>query len=121
MDSTIWVEWLKMDAYPKQANEFVKKIGVKNILENEAGCDLWRSADGENWLPVTRTGFDNRYNLGIRKIVSTPHGLFIAVANVFGPRVAIEEDGEWKYTDNPRGGLEIWFGQNQNEQAEDAS
>ena len=110
MDSTIWVRWLRMDAYPDHANKLINKIGVENILENEAGCDLWRSADGENWIPVTRVGFDNRYNLGVRKIISTPHGLFIATANVFGPRVAVVEDGEWKYVDNPRGGLEIWFG-----------
>ena len=113
MDSTIWVRWLRMDAYPEQANRLVNKIGVESILENEAGCDLWRSADGENWIPVTRVGFDNCYNLGIRKIISTPYGLFIAVANVFGPRVAVIENGEWKYTENPRGGLEVWLGSKQ--------
>ena len=79
-------------------------------MRNEAGCDLWRTADGENWLPITKVGFDNPYNLGIRNMVSTSHGLFVAVANPFGPRVAVERDGEWTYADNPRGGLEIWLG-----------
>jgi hypothetical protein len=80
-------------------------------VTNEGGCDLWRSADGENWLPVTRTGFDNPYNLGVRNLTSSPHGLFASVANPFGPRVAVQRDGAWEYRDNARGGLEIWLGQ----------
>ena len=31
-------------------------------------------------------------------------------ANPFGPRVAVNENGTWRYVDNPRGGLEIWLG-----------
>ena len=112
MDSVIWVEWLDFNRYPERTRKFIEGIGLQNILENEAGCDLWRSADGENFLPVTRTGFDNRYNLGIRNLVSTPFGLFVGVANPFGPTVAVRsEDGTFRYVDNPRGGLEIWLGQ----------
>ncbi len=112
MDSVIWVEWLDFRRYPERTRKCVESIGLKNILANEAGCDLWRSADGENFVPVTRTGFDNRYNLGVRNLVSTPVGLFAGLANPFGPRVAVcGEDGTFRYVDNPRGGLEIWFGQ----------
>lgn len=110
MDSTIWVRWLKLDTYPPHARRLVEGVGVEQIVANEAGADLWRSADGENWMPVSRIGFDNEYNLGIRNLVSTPHGLFVAVANPFGPRVAVNRGGEWQYVDNPRGGLEIWQG-----------
>jgi len=110
MDSTIWVRFLQIDAYPERVRDIVNQVGAENIVRNEAGCDMWRSADGENWLPITRTGFDNHYNLGVRNLVSTPYGLFVAVANPFGPRVAVERDGEWVYTDNPRGGLEVWLG-----------
>jgi hypothetical protein len=110
MDSTIWLEWLRADAYADGQRRLVEQVGVEAILANEAGCDLWRSADGENWLPVTRNGFGNRYNLGIRNLVSTPHGLFVAIANPFGPRVAVRHGGRWQYADNPRGGLEIWRG-----------
>ena len=28
-------------------------VGAEKIVENEGGADLWRSHDGENWLPVT--------------------------------------------------------------------
>ncbi len=110
MNSTIWVNFLNPDAYSDGVRDIVAKVGAGNIVDNEAGCALWRTADGENWLPVTKVGFDNRYNLGIRNLVSTPGGLFAAVANPFGPRVAIEIDGEWVYADNPRGGCEVWLG-----------
>ena len=110
MDSAIWVRWLNPDAYNEQVRAVINKVGAENIVENEAGCDLWRTCDGDNWLPVTRVGFDNRYNLGVRNLTSTPHGLFAAVANPFGPRVAALRDGKWQYEDNPRGGLELWLG-----------
>lgn len=112
MDSTIWVRFLRTESYPEQIRDIVEEVGAENIVANDAGCDLWRTSDGENWLPITAVGFDNTYNLGIRNMVSTSHGLFIAVANPFGPRVAVkdEETGEWSYQDNPRGGLEIWLG-----------
>ncbi len=110
MDSTIWVRYLDINSYPPQVREIVAGVGAQNIVKNEAGCDLWRSFDGENWLPITQVGFDNVYNLGIRNMKSTEHGLFVAVANPFGPRVAVQRNGQWGYEDNPRGGLEIWLG-----------
>jgi hypothetical protein len=110
MDSTIWVRYLSTSSYPSMVRKIVEQVGPENIVANDAGCDLWRSADGENWLPITRVGFDNIYNLGIRNMVSTPYGLFVAVANPFGPRVAVKENDNWFYADNPRGGLEIWLG-----------
>ncbi len=110
MNSTIWVRFLNADAYSEPVRKILDQVGPENIVEHEAGCTLWRSADGENWLPVTKTGFDNPYNLGVRNMVSTVHGLFVAVANPFGPRVAVNRDGQWGYEDNPRGGCEIWLG-----------
>jgi hypothetical protein len=110
MDSTIWVRYLRTESYPPQVRKIIEEVGPENVVEHDAGCDLWRTSDGENWLPITRVGFDNMYNLGIRNMVSTPHGLFVAVANPFGPRVAVKENDQWVYTDNPRGGLEVWLG-----------
>jgi hypothetical protein len=110
MDSTIWVRYLRTESYPPQVRKIIEEVGQENVVEHDAGCDLWRTSDGENWLPITRVGFDNMYNLGIRNMVSTPHGLFVAVANPFGPRVAVKENDQWVYTDNPRGGLEVWLG-----------
>jgi len=100
-DQTRWPGWFR---------EMVEKMGVDNIIRTQSGFDLYRSSDGENWLPVSTTGFDNPYNYGIRTLASTPHGLFVGTVNPFAPKVAVQRDGEWTYEPNPRGGLEIWLG-----------
>lgn len=112
MDSTIWIRWLNLEAYPEAARDLIERVGVDHIIENDAGCDLWRSSNGEDFINVTRNGLDNRYNLGIRNFTSTPYGLFLALANPFGPRVAVPsvDTNSWYYRDNPRGGLEVWLG-----------
>ncbi len=83
---------------------------IERFLEVRGGCELWRTADGDNWSPVTRNGFGNRYNFGVRAIVSTPHGLFVGTANPFGPKVAMRTATGWRYEENPSGGTEIWHG-----------
>ncbi len=83
---------------------------MENIVARQGGFELWRSSDGENWLPVNRQGFGNPYNYGLRTLISTPHGLFLGTANPFGPRVAVRREDQWRYEDNPRGGLEVWLG-----------
>ena len=91
--------------------------GLNDYIDLHGGFDLWRTQDGENWVHVTRTGFQNPYNYGCRGIISTPHGLFIASANPFGPKVATQPDPkkwEWVYEDNPAGGLEVWFAAQKN-------
>jgi hypothetical protein len=113
MNSAIWLKFMKLNSYKPAVRRIFERVGVENVIANDAGCSLWRTADGENWLPVTRTGFDNCYNLGVRNLNSTPRGLFAAIANPFGPRVASCSDGEWKYVDNLRGGLEIWHAEDQ--------
>lgn len=75
-----------------------------------AGAELYRSRDGENWLPVTTQGFGNPFNYGIRTLQTTPHGLATGFVNPFGPRVGMDIDNEFKYVDNPDGGLEVWLG-----------
>jgi hypothetical protein len=34
----------------------------------------------------------------------------VGTVNPFAPKVAVQRDGEWTYEANPRGGLEIWLG-----------
>jgi hypothetical protein len=109
-DWSINLRWATMESTPAKVRHLVEMIGTEGIIANEGGADLWRSYDGENWLPVTRKGFDNPYNWGVRNIVSSPLGLFIGTANVFGPRVAVPDGDGWAYQDNPRGGLEVWLG-----------
>ncbi|WP_372605208.1 hypothetical protein [Actibacterium sp.] len=119
-DWSINLRWSTLEQTPPKVKQLMNIIGAEGIIGQEGGADLWRSYDGENWLPVTRQGFDNPYNWGVRNIVSTPVGLFVGTANVFGPRVAAQTDGEWAYQDNPRGGLEVWLGQNPQEAEADA-
>ncbi|WP_226573216.1 hypothetical protein [Acuticoccus sediminis] len=110
-DWSVTMRWAKLDQSPPRARSLFEKLGTETVIENEGGADLWRTRDGENWLPVTRRGFGNAYNFGIRNLVSTPRGMFVGTANVFGPRVAVRDGDGWVYEDNPLGGLEVWMGQ----------
>lgn len=108
--SSVMLSWMRLDHLPSRSRRLFEGVGVDNIVKNQAGFELWRTKDGENWLPVHRKGFGTPYNIGIRTMVSTPYGLFAGTANPFGPRVAVKQDNQWIYRDNPRGGLEVWLG-----------
>ena len=109
-DWSVTLRWAKLEATPPNVRELLKRVGRERIVDAEGGADLWRTADGENWVPVCRQGFRNPYNWGIRNLVSTPKGLFVGTANVFGPTVATMTPDGWAYQDNPDGGLEVWQG-----------
>ena len=110
MDWTIILRFTKMENRPAKAAKLLAAANIEDFIACQGGFDLWRTHDGENWVPVTKTGFNNPYNYGCRNIISTPHGLFIGTANPFGPKVATFIDGEWVYRDNPDGGLEVLQG-----------
>lgn len=97
-------------AWPSDVLTLLRHLGVEELNRLYGGCSLWRSADGEEFEAVSRSGLGNKYNWGIRNFASSPHGLFVATSNVFGPRLAAQRNGEWEYHDNPRGGLEVWLG-----------
>jgi len=107
---SVMLRWSTLREAPPKVVRFFEHIDPEVIVENNGGAELWRSQDGENWMPITRRGFGNPYNSGVRNIVSTPRGLFAGTANLFGPRVAVRRGTEWIYEDNPRGGLEVWLG-----------
>ena len=65
--------------------------GVEPVLEPNYGFDLYETADGWHYAPVTLTGFNDKFNLGARSFANTPHGLFLGTAN------------NWR-------GLQIWRG-----------
>ncbi len=103
--------YLPTHTWPEDVLAMVHRWGEENILRRFAGAELWRSADGLRWAPVTRSGFGNKYNWGVRNLVSTPHGLFVGTANPFGPTVAQRIDRErWQYVPNARGGCEVLLG-----------
>ena len=107
---SIFLSWISLDRMEDRIRRIYEQVGVENIVLNQGGFELWRSRDGENWLPVNQQGFDNPYNIGVRNMISTEYGLFLGIANLFGPKVAVKENGQWTYKDNPNGGLEIWLG-----------
>jgi hypothetical protein len=93
--------------WPDPFTGIINAITPEAILDNQSGFSLYRSYDGENWVPVTTTGMDNPYNMGLRTLVSSPHGLFIGTANPFGPKYM--PLGGTRYIPNPRGGCEVYF------------
>jgi len=109
-DWTIMLRWTRRNSLPPRAKRLFELMSPENLIEFDGGGDLWRSHDGENWIPVCRRGLGNPYNFGIRNLVSTELGLFVGMANVFGPRVAVRRGDRWAYSDNPNGGLEVWLG-----------
>ncbi len=92
------------------ARRLLEEAGIEDLVEKHAGFDLWSTADGDNFTPVTVNGFGNPYNFGARTLVSTPMGLAVGTANSFGPDVACMRNGAVEYAPNPRGGAEVWLG-----------
>ncbi|MBI4589321.1 MAG: hypothetical protein HY725_10820 [Candidatus Rokubacteria bacterium] len=54
---------------------------IGRIAALEAGFDLWTTRDGVFWFQITRNGFGNIFNHGVRSLESTPFGLFVGTAN----------------------------------------
>jgi hypothetical protein len=109
-NGSVILSWFDHTKLEERARRYLDKVGLENLIKNQSGFELWRTYDGENWLPVEQHGFGNPYNIGLRNLVSTPHGFFAGTANPFAPKIAVRENGKWVYTDNPRGGLEVWLG-----------
>jgi SAM-dependent methyltransferase len=109
-DMSSYVPFVDRSRWPSHIQRIFDPATLERFMRLRGGAELWRSTDGDRWVPVTRNGFDNPYNFGIRALVSTPVGLFVGTANPFGPKVAVKTASGWRYEDNPRGGIEIWHG-----------
>jgi hypothetical protein len=83
---------------------------LERFMKLAGGGKIWRTNDGDHWVPVTRNGFGNSYNYGVRAFVSSPYGFFVGMTNPFGPDVAVKGPTEWRYEMNPLGGTEVWHG-----------
>ncbi|MEO1043703.1 MAG: hypothetical protein AAFX52_15590 [Pseudomonadota bacterium] len=108
----LMMSYSRKDGWPDLFRRFYGHLGPDGVRDKLSGAHLYRSADGENWLPVTTDGFGSPYNYGIRAICSTPHGVCIGTVNPFAPKVAeIDKNGQLLgYKENPRGGFELWLG-----------
>jgi ubiquinone/menaquinone biosynthesis C-methylase UbiE len=113
LSDAVWSTFfLFSDYWTKTRNKgkIVDHKTYESYLRKFGGFHLWRTRDGSRWLPVTKNGFGNYYNIGARTMLSTKYGLFVGVANSFGPEVAQKRLAGWTYELNPKGGLEIWLG-----------
>ncbi len=111
-DWSVFLTYLPVDRWPRRMAQLTRYLPLPELPRKLGGFDLWRSRDGLTWEAVTRDGFGNPFNYGARRMVSTPRGLFVGTANPFGPEVAnLDENGDWGYQHNPRGGLEVWWSQ----------
>jgi SAM-dependent methyltransferase len=109
-DWSIWMPYVRPETIPDKLRRRIERVGVDNIVRAQSGFDLWRSRDGVEWVPISRNGFGNPCNYGIRTMVSSPSGLFLGVANPFGPTMAVQRLAGWRYEPNENGGCEIWLG-----------
>jgi len=109
-DWTVMLRYSERFAWPQPFLRMLDRYGMEKLISLRGGAELYRSRDGENWLPVTTQGFGNSYNYGIRTLQSTPHGLAVGFVNPFGPRVGVDVGDKFEYIDNPDGGLEVWLG-----------
>lgn len=106
-----WTIFLPFARRPSALAEWlIQHFGADALARRAAGFELWRSADGMTWFPVTRNGFRNPYNYGGRTLLSTSRGLFVGTANPFGPEVPVRFVTGWDYMPNPQGGAEVWIG-----------
>ena len=71
---------------------------LKAYNDNPAGFDLYSTANGVDFTPVTRDGFGDKFNYGGRTVRPAENGLYVGTANPFyGGQV-------WKVSDVPEGG-----------------
>lgn len=112
-DWSIFLAYANRDLWPAPLCDLVNSLGEQFIIDH-AGASVFRSLDGENWVNVTDDGFENPFNIGIRTMVSTPHGLFMGTANPFGPEL-YPFNGD-RAVSNERGGCEIFLGRSGREE-----
>ncbi|HYR88125.1 MAG TPA: hypothetical protein VE422_28865 [Terriglobia bacterium] len=110
MNWSAWLNYVDMNQWPERLREFIEARGIQQQIERGGGFDLWSTADGNHFEPVTCNGFGNPFNCGARSLVSTPYGLAVGTVNPFGPEVAVRNGDSWQYVENPRGGAEVWLG-----------
>jgi hypothetical protein len=54
------------------------------LFQGQYGADMYRTDDGIHWGFVTKTGFGDPYNYGIRSFAPSPFGLFVGSGKPLG-------------------------------------
>ena len=111
---TTTFDWSVFLQYAHRPSPTSRKLVNAHSYEQLAGVgggfEMWRTNDGVNWQPVTINGMGNPYNYGGRTMVSTPKGLAVGTANVFGGKSPARLASRWMYVENPDGGTEVFLG-----------
>jgi hypothetical protein len=79
LDTTVFLRYL--EDYPGELPDIPNLAEMVAAAKLISGCDLWRSADGVNWEPVTINGFRNADNYGFRTMQAVNNGLYLGTAN----------------------------------------
>jgi hypothetical protein len=70
-----------------QSTKWRNVLGA-NAIRPRMGADIYSTENGWDFTMITRTGFGDLFNSGIRNFAKTPHGLFVGTANhYFGTRI----------------------------------
>jgi hypothetical protein len=56
---------------------------LEPILGPHMGFDMYATWDGEHFTMITRDGFGDIFNYGVRTLQDTPYGLFLGTANPY--------------------------------------
>lgn len=56
---------------------------LATYVQGEYGFDLFRSLNGKDWVIESKRGFNDKFNYGVRNMVSTPIGMFLGTANPY--------------------------------------
>ena len=103
-------EWSSIPGYvnrsrwPEAFANVIAHVNPQNILDYQSGFDLYRSFDGENWVPVSTNGLGNPCNMGLRTF-ARPARAVPRHRQPVGPKI-MPIDGSG-YVFNPRGGCEV--------------
>ncbi len=104
-DETLYVGtagWKWMPTYLRNRADLstaqLQRLQAETLDHRSGDFGLWCTDDGVNWDSITTTGFpgSSENNYGIREMLATPHGLFVAPTGRAGA--------------SKGGGLELWWG-----------
>jgi hypothetical protein len=80
--------WLYIGTQDQSAKWRNLKGGFGAMLAPRMGFDQYATADGWRYSMITRTGFGDLFNNGMRNFASTPFGFFMGTANhYYGTRI----------------------------------
>jgi hypothetical protein len=75
--------WLYIGTHDQSTKWRNLKGNIGTVLRPGMGFDLFSTSDGWHYSAVTRNGFGDMFNNGMRNFAATPYGYFMGTANHF--------------------------------------